>query len=320
MARAFTDLWTRKIATEYGLGAPRVAFADGDDDRVRAACPGLLDAGVTPVLLGTERGRIPRDVEYVHIDGPRPDSVRKVLGDVAERRYWDEPQLNRCLQDPQYVAAAMVRSGAVDAAVAGAQAPSGAVIRAALQVIGLRESASLLSSSFMMELPGGRQLAFGDCAVVPDPDAGQLAEIAADVATTYSTLSDERPAVAMLSFSTYGSASHPDVETVREATAIVRQQHPDLDVDGELQFDAAFVDSVGQRKCPGSPVAGHANIFIFPNLAAGNIGYKIAQRLAGAQAYGPVLQGLLSPMNDLSRGCTADDVLSVGLISALTAA
>ena len=320
MSGELDQYWSRQIALEYGVEPPRVVLADGDDERIRSACIQLLDAGVTPVLLGESRGRLPAEVGYLSAQDAPPEQVHKTLVDVAERRDWDEARFEACVHDPLYLAAAMVSSGEADAAVGGASRPSGEVIRSALHVIGLSESTPILSSSFIMALADGRSVAFADCAVVPVPDSAQLADIAVATSQTFQTLVGQTPAVAMLSFSTHGSASHDDVERVRQATEFVRQRHPALDVDGELQFDAAFVESVGAQKCPESRVAGRANVFVFPNLAAGNIGYKIAQRMGGAQAYGPILQGLTAPMNDLSRGCSTADVVSVSLISALQAA
>ncbi|MFM9135333.1 MAG: phosphate acyltransferase, partial [bacterium] len=162
-------------------------------------------------------------------------------------------------------------------------------------------------------------LAYGDCAVVPEPDAAQLADIAISTADTFAALVGEGPVVALLSFSTKGSADHSSVDVIREALVRIRRERPGLDVDGELQFDAAFVPHVGAAKAPGSPTAGRANVFVFPNLAAGNIAYKITERLAGADAYGPLFQGLAAPVNDLSRGCSAEDVYNISAITAAEA-
>jgi phosphate acetyltransferase len=170
-----------------------------------------------------------------------------------------------------------------------------------------------------MALAGGRVLTYGDCAVVPDPDAEQLAAIAVASARTHERLTGERPVVAMLSFSTKGSAEHESVTRVRAATELARRLDRELEVDGELQFDAAYVEEVGRRKAPGSPVPGRANVFVFPSLDAGNIAYKITERLGGAQAIGPIIQGLAKPMHDLSRGCRVDDIVTVSAVCALQA-
>lgn len=221
--------------------------------------------------------------------------------------------------DPVYVAAALLASGQADACVAGATRPTRDVIRAGLKVVGRAPGVSTVSSSFLLALPDGRRLAYGDCAVLPMPNEHQLASVAVATAETYRAMTGQDPNVATLSFSTLGSADHHDVERVRTATAIARTLHPELRIDGELQFDAAMIESVANAKAAGSPVAGHANVLIFPNLAAGNIGYKITERLAGAAAIGPILQGLAKPMNDLSRGCSSTDVIATALFSAMQA-
>jgi len=203
--------------------------------------------------------------------------------------------------------------------VAGATRPSADVLRAGLKVLGVAPGASVVSSCFLMVLPDGRPITFGDCGVVPDPDAGQLAAIAASSAQTHAALTGEEPRVAMLSFSTKGSAQHPRIDKVKEATRRLGESAPDLVVDGELQFDAAWVPEVAALKAPDSPVAGRANVFIFPDLDSGNIAYKIAERLGGARAYGPLLQGLDGVLHDLSRGCSSSDIVDVVVIAGLLA-
>ena len=221
--------------------------------------------------------------------------------------------------DPVVAAAILVASGGANAGVAGATRPSADVIRAGLGVLGVNAGAGLVSSCFLFVLPDGRPIAYGDCGVVPDPDFEQLAAIARATATTFECLTTESARVALLSFSTRGSATHPRVDKVRRAAEYLANTAPDLASDGELQFDAAWVPEVADVKAPGSVVAGRANVFVFPDLDSGNIAYKITERMGGARAYGPLLQGLDGVLHDLSRGASADDIVNVAVIAGLMA-
>jgi len=215
-----------------------------------------------------------------------------------------------------FFSAIMVKEGMADGSVAGSSASTADVMRAGIQCVGIPEGISIVSSFFLMIFPE-KVYSFADCAVVPDPDANQLADIAISTAENHRNLTGEEPRVAMLSFSTKGSAQHDSVDKVIDAVKIIRNKRPDLEVDGELQFDAAIIDSIGKKKAPGSNVAGNANVLVFPDLNSGNISYKIAQRLGGAEAVGPMVQGLNKPFFDLSRGCSVDDIVNTTSIAAL---
>jgi phosphotransacetylase len=308
--------WLNRLAGS----SPRVVLTDGDDPRTAEAARML--AATTPVrpllLSGTV---VPGDgVEVLApADACRDPRIAGCIDDALAAR--GMPAHDRAMlgPDPLYIGAAAVRAGLADACVGGSARPTADVIRAGLRIIGLAPGVKTVTSCFLMVLPDGRVLAYADCAVVPEPDPEQLADIALSASGTFAGLTGQVPVVAMLSFSTKGSAEHPAVHRIRAATELVRAREPALVVDGELQFDAAFTESVGSRKAPGSPVAGRANVYVFPSLDAANIGYKITERLAHATAIGPFLQGLAAPMNDLSRGCSPADIASVALASAVQA-
>ena len=228
------------------------------------------------------------------------------------------------VNDPLYLGVMMVKQGLADGMVAGAANSTANVLRPSLQILKTAPGTKLVSSFFVMVVPNcdmgaNGTFIFSDCGLVQNPDASELAVIAQSSAQSFSQLVSEEPLVAMLSHSSKGSAAHPDIDKVVQATEIIKKEAPTLKVDGELQLDAAIVPEVGQSKAPGSEVAGYANVLVFPDLDAGNIGYKLVERLAKAEAYGPVTQGIAKPVNDLSRGCSAEDIVGVVAITAVQA-
>jgi len=286
-----------------------VLLGDPEEILRRAATEGCSLEGVSLELPGAN-GRLAEYTSELH-------RLRKHKGlSVAEAR--------ACIVEPLNWGAMMVRTAAVDAMVAGADCPTAQVLRSALAIIKTRTHTRLASSYFVMHLPDSTwgmegYMLFSDCAMNPDPDAEQLAEIAVSTADTFQSLFKAEPVAALLSFSTRGSASHPMVDKVVLATQIAKQKRPDLRIDGELQLDAALVPSVADKKAPHSPLRGRANVLIFPDLNSGNIGYKLVQRLAGAEAYGPFIQGLARPVSDLSRGCTVEDVVNTAVVTLVQA-
>jgi phosphate acetyltransferase len=313
-----------------------IVLPEGLDERMIEAASRLkADKVVEPVMLGNP-DEISATAEKlgVNLNGTtivdpatsdRIDDYAQIIFEARKHKGISLDDAKELAKDPLYFGAAMVKSDDADGSVAGAVNTTAHTVRAALQIIGLEEGYSVVSSFFIMIVPGvdyGHKGAFlyGDCAVMPDPTPPQLAEIALCAADNCQVFLETEPVVAMLSFSTRCSAKHPLVDKVMEATDIVRQRNPELRVDGDIQFDAAIIPAICEKKCrDNNVIRGEANTMIFPDLNAGNIGYKITQRLTGGDAIGPVLQGLAKPANDLSRGCSAEDIYLTCALTALQA-
>lgn len=314
----------------------KVVLPEGDEPRTVKAASILKQEGICePILLGiAARVNQTAKNEGVNIDGIKiinpPDDHHfddfvSTYFQKRQKKGMTQGEAYEIMKNTLFFGAMMVFKGQADGFVAGAINATGDVLRAALHIVGTAPGIKTVSSCFNMVLPNpikgiaNQIITMGDCAVIPYPTADQLADIALATAKTRAALIGDEPIVAMLSFSTMGSAKHEMVDLVLEALDKVKTANPELKVDGEMQADAALIESIGSRKAPQSAVAGKANTLVFPNLDAGNIGYKLVQRLAGAEAIGPVIQGLAKPCHDLSRGCSVDDIVSMAAIAAVQA-
>lgn len=315
---------------------PIISLCEGSDPRIVAGALAAHQADLANVILVGDADAVRTELanqgasesEGVQVHDPLTSPLTQDFAaeyhNLRKHKGVDETKALAAVQTPVVYAAMLVRLGHATGTVGGAVLTTGDIVRSAIQVIGMHEDAAMVSSFFLMYPPenatnNARAMLYADCGLVIDPSSQELAEIAKSSAKSCRALLESDPKVAFLSFSTMGSARHAAVSKVSEGLALFKELAPEVEADGELQLDAAFVPSVGERKAPGSTVAGQANVMIFPNLDAGNISYKITQRLGGYMAIGPVMQGLAKPANDLSRGCTAEDVTQMIAVTALQA-
>lgn len=315
------------LRSKVRASKPEIVFPEGDDARIlRAAIRLNEDGDIKPIVLGDKKelealaekeGVKLGDLEI--LDPANYEAKDEMVKAFVERRKGkvNEEQAAEILKDHNYFGTMLIYMGKAKGLVSGAAHTTADTVRPALQIIKTKEGYKRCSGAFIM-LRGEEMYLMADCAINIDLDADGLAEVAV-VSNETARQFGMDPKIAMLSFSTKGSASHDRVTMVAEATKMAKEKNPEMAIDGELQFDAAFVESVAKKKAPGSEVAGHANVFVFPNIEAGNIGYKIAQRFGGFEAIGPILQGLNAPVNDLSRGCSEDEVYSLAIITAAQA-
>ena len=311
----------------------KIVLCEGEDKRVVKAAADATKEGIAEIVLLGNEAEIKAANPDVDLTGvtivdpltsPRLPEYNAKLCELRASKGMTPDQAEKLLKDSTYFGAMMLKMGDVDGLVSGACHSTANTLRPCLQVIKTKPGTKLVSAFFLMEVPDcelgdNGTFVFADCGLNQNPNPEELAAIAVSSAESFKMLTGHEPKVAMLSHSSKGSASHADVDKVVEATKIAKEMAPELELDGELQLDAAIVPEIGESKAPGSPVAGHANVLVFPDLDAGNIGYKLVQRLGKAEAYGPLTQGIAAPVNDLSRGCSAEDIVGVVAITAVQA-
>lgn len=311
----------------------RIVLPEGTEIRTLKAADIILKGKAAKlILIGNEAEieKLAAENNLTHLNeativNPEKDAnmetYANLLFEIRKNKGMTIEEARKLAKDPLYLGCLMIKNGDADGELAGARNTTGNVLRPAFQIVKTKPGISVVSGALLMFTPTPQYgenglLVFADCAVNPNPTASELAEIAVSTAETARNICGFEPKVAMLSFSTKGSAKHELVDKVVEATRLAKAMHPELQIEGELQADAALVPAIGQSKAPGSAIAGHANVLVFPDLQAGNIGYKMVERFSGAQAVGPILQGMAAPINDLSRGCSVDDIVRMITITA----
>jgi phosphate acetyltransferase len=311
----------------------RIVLPEGYEERTLRAADQIIDEKIANAVLLGEKQKVMnltesfglKNITDEHIidpkNHPKKEDYINLMVELRKNKGLKREDAARLIEDPLYLGTLMIKNGDADGEVAGAMNATADVLRPAFQFVKTKEGISVVSGAFIMllknqEFGDGGTMVFADCAVHPNPSAKELAEIAVATAHTAKVIAGLEPRIAMLSFSTKGSAKHEMVDKVVEATNLAREMDPDLAIDGELQADAAIIESIGKSKAPDSPIAGTANVLVFPSLEVGNIAYKLVQRMAGAQAVGPVLQGMAAPINDLSRGCSVSDIVNLVAITA----
>lgn len=329
--------FTSKIRGKAKAVYARIVLPEGTEERTLKAADFVLSERIAEIILLGNPLDIKAQAKVLGLksigkakiidpkNNPEKEKYVDLLMEIRGKKIETRKQASAMVEDSLYLATLLVKNGDADGEVAGAQNTTGDVLRPAFQIVKTLPGITVVSGAFFMLFENKNigdygMMVFADCAVNPNPTAAELAQIAVSTAYTTKAIANMQPRVALLSFSTKGSAKHEMVDKVVEATALAQKMAPEFQFDGELQADAAIIPSIGSKKAPGSPIAGYANVLVFPSLEVGNIAYKLVERLAGAMAVGPVLQGMAAPINDLSRGCSVDDIINMVAITSLQAA